>query len=74
LNKNIKDPNKINIGQEIITQKTAPKKVIKKVVKPIRVTPQSASVTPLLSSVVSNIKNLTSNIYSGLTKMFTPDS
>jgi len=36
LNKNIKDPNKISIGQEIITQKIAPKKVAKKVVrKPI---------------------------------------
>ena len=76
LNKNIKNPDKINIGQQIITQKTTPKKVTKKAIKIIKNKPakQSASAVPLLSSAVSNIKNWTNNIYSGLTKMFTSDS
>ena len=77
LNKNIKDPNRIDIGQQIITQKITPKKVIKKAVKkPIKIksAQQSASVAPLLSSAASNIKNWANNVYSGLTKMFTSDS
>jgi hypothetical protein len=77
LNKNIKDPNRIDIGQQIITQKITPKKVIKKAVKkPIKIksAQQSASVAPLLSSAASNIKNWANNVYSGLTKVFTSDS
>ena len=77
MNQDIKNPDKISIGQEIITQKIAPKKVVKKVVrKPIQIKPnrQQASTASSLSSIVSSIKNKTNDIYSGLRNMFTSNS